>query len=90
MKSILTINPAITENTECLIIKARASSINLKVGLSLNHGVSLLFVLHLAFQKCWATFQAKNSIRNAPASIALFQVSHQSHNTCTAKYHPTW
>jgi len=34
-----TTNPAITLNTECLIVKARASFIKLKVGVSLNHGV---------------------------------------------------
>ena len=39
LKSISTINPAITENTECSITKVRASSINLKVGVSLNHAV---------------------------------------------------
>jgi len=37
MKSILTINPAITENTERSIIKAHASFIDLKVGVSLDH-----------------------------------------------------
>ena len=33
------------------------------------------------------TVQAKNSIRNAPTSSALIQVSHRSHNTCTANCH---
>ena len=42
-----------------------------KVDVLLDHGVSLLFVLHLAFLTCYATFQAKNSVKNAPASTAL-------------------
>jgi len=40
-KSIYTINPAITENTECPIIKVQAPVINLKVGLLFDHGVLL-------------------------------------------------
>jgi len=39
VKSISKINPAIMENTECLIIKAHASFIDFKVGVSLDHGV---------------------------------------------------
>ena len=35
MKNIFTINLAITENTECLIVKVRASAIDIKVGMSL-------------------------------------------------------
>ena len=31
----------------------------------------------------WVTVQAKNSVKNAPASTALTQVSYQSHNTRT-------
>jgi len=38
-KSISTINPAIKENTECSIVEVRASFINLKMGVSLNHAV---------------------------------------------------
>jgi len=34
MKSISTINPAITENTDGTIIKARAPVIDIKVGVS--------------------------------------------------------
>ena len=70
-KSNSTINPAITENMECLIIKAHASFINLKVGVSLNHDVSLCFVSLLNFRTCWATFQAKNNVRSTPGSSAL-------------------
>ena len=33
------------------------------------------------------TVQAKNSIRNVPASAALTQVSHQSHNVRTVNCH---
>ena len=35
IKSISTINPVIMENTESLIVKAHASSIDLKVGISM-------------------------------------------------------
>ena len=48
MKSISTINSAITENTECSIVKMCASFIDLKVGVSLDHDVSLCFILLLA------------------------------------------
>ena len=41
MKSISTINAAITENTECSIIKTCAPASNLKMGLQLDHGKSL-------------------------------------------------
>jgi len=58
MKSIHTINPAITENMDYVIFKVRASLINLTVGVSLNDGVSphfisrLSFVSRLALQTC--------------------------------------
>ena len=58
MKSISIINPAVMENTECLTAKVHTSFIDLKVGVLLNHGVSLRFVLLLALQTCWTTFQA--------------------------------
>ena len=45
---ISTINPAIPENTECLIFKAHAF-IDLKMGVSLDYSVSLCSVLLLAF-----------------------------------------
>jgi len=34
MKSISTTNPVITENTECMIVKARTPVIDIKVGVS--------------------------------------------------------
>ena len=43
MKSISTINPAIMEDMQCLIIEECAPFIDLKVGVSLNHDVSLRF-----------------------------------------------
>ena len=46
----------------------RTSIINWKVGVSLDHDVSLCFLLLLALQTCWATFQAKNIARSALAS----------------------
>ena len=61
-KSISTINPAITENTKYSIVKRHASFIDLKVGVSLNHGVSLRFVSLLAFRTFWATFHSKQRI----------------------------
>jgi len=39
-KSISTINPAITEHMECLIVEVRAPTIDLKVGVLLDHSVS--------------------------------------------------
>ena len=72
MKNISTINPAIKENTERLIVKVRTSFIDLKVGVSLNHGVLLLlFILLLAFRTCWATFQAENCIRSFLLALHL-------------------
>ena len=44
IKSIPSINPAITEITEYSIIKVHASVIDLKVGMSLGHGVSLCLI----------------------------------------------
>ena len=41
LKSISTINPAIMENTECSIVKVRASFINLKVGVCSVLGLSM-------------------------------------------------
>ena len=35
METISTINPAITKNTECSIVKAHAQVIDIKVGVSL-------------------------------------------------------
>ena len=43
MKSTFTINAAITENTECLIVKARILFIDLKVGVSLTHDALFCF-----------------------------------------------
>ena len=71
-KKISTINPSISENTKCLIVDARAPVINLKV-VSLDHGVSFCFQ---TLRLLWATFQAKNKVKSAPASTALSQVSH--------------
>ena len=44
IKSISTINQAIMENMEWLIVEALNPFINLKMGLSLGHGVSLRFI----------------------------------------------
>jgi len=73
MKSIFTINAAIAENMECLIVKVHALTINLQVGVSLGHGASLLFISLQALRTLDAKFQARNNISNAPASTALSQ-----------------
>ena len=49
MKSTSIINPVIMENIECLIAKAR---LILKLGVLLDHGISLHFVLLKALQTC--------------------------------------
>ena len=86
-KSISTINLAINENMGCSIVKVHTSLIDLKVGVSLDHGVLLRFILLLAVRTCWATFQAKNNLRSALANSSLTLVSHRSHNTRTANRH---
>ena len=67
MKSTSAINLAI-KNMEYLIVKVCASCINSVVGVLLDHGVSLCFVLLLALQTHWVTFQAKDNARSTPAS----------------------
>ena len=59
MKSISTINPAITENMECAIVKVCTSLINLQLGVSLNHGVSLHFISLLAFSNMLSNIPSK-------------------------------
>ena len=59
-----------------------ASFIDLKVGVLLDHDVSLCFVSLLDL-RC----QAKNNVRSTPASSALILVSHQSHNRRTTNRH---
>ena len=54
---------------------------------SLVYGVPLPFVALLTLQTLWATFQAKNNARSAPASTAYTLVSHQSHNARTVNCH---
>jgi len=83
MKSISTINPVVMEITECSITNACAPVINRNSAQS-----GCINVLH--FQLFWTlsvTFEAKNSVRRAPASSALIQVSHWSCNAHTANYH---
>ena len=53
MKSIPTINPAITENMECSIVRAHSLLMDLKVGVLLDHGVSLHFVSLPTLLTCW-------------------------------------
>ena len=60
----------------------------LKVGVLLNYAtVSLCFVWFQLLRTRWVTIQAKNCKRNAPASAALIQVLHWSHNAHTAIRH---
>ena len=57
---------------------------DLSNSLTVCHLIMLCFVLLLAFQTCWATFQVKNNVRSALASSAITLVSYRSHNTSTA------
>ena len=61
---------------ECLIVNIHGSFIDLKVGMSFDHDVSLR-----------ATFQAKNNIRSTPASSALTLIFHRSHSVHTANHY---
>ena len=58
-----------------------------KVVVSLDHDASPCFVSFLALLTCWATLQAENNIRSAPASSALTLISHWSHNAHTTNHH---
>jgi len=69
MKSISAINPASWENKESSIVKACTPVINKVEGVLLDYGTSLGFVS--SYFEHLVTFQAKNSIRRAPASPAL-------------------
>jgi len=59
-KYLYTINPAITENTECSIVTARTSFIDLEW----VYRCITSFVLLLAVRTCWT---AKNNARSTPA-----------------------
>jgi len=78
-KKYLFINPAITENEECSIVKA-CLIYRFKVGVLLDHG----FVSLLAVRTCWTAFQAKNNTRSGSA---LTLVSHRSHKVRIANRH---
>jgi len=71
MRNISTIYPAIAENKECPIAKALTLFIDFEVGVSLDHGVSLLYFVLLALQTFWATFQPKNNARSALLALHL-------------------
>ena len=77
MKIIPTINPTIMVNMERLIVKTHAPMIDIKVGVSLLHGI-YIFTLYFASSSSnvWLAFQAKNNVRSASACTALAQVSH--------------
>jgi len=59
----------------------------LKSGYATWSRVSLRFISLPALRTLWVTFQAKNNVKNAPASTELTQVSHFSHNASTANHH---
>ena len=80
IKSVSTINPAITENMEWSIVKACTPVINLKVGVPFDHDASVHFYT-VDLQTLWETFQAKNNCWSTPDSTALAQVLYQSYNT---------
>jgi len=86
MKSIITTNPDITENTECMIVKVHAPVIDVKWVCHLNT------VYHYASftsrsLNFWLPFQGKNNVRSTPACTTLSYVSHQSQNEHTANCH---
>ena len=74
MKSISTINPAIMENMDGTIVKARAPVINIKVGVpvALTRCIITLCFAPRCFtprsSNVWLPFQAKNNVASAPAS----------------------
>ena len=80
MKSICTVIPASSENTE-----VHVPFIDLKVDVFLNHGVLQHFISLLALQTCWAML--KNNVRSALASSAFTILSHRSHNAHTTNHH---
>ena len=59
MKSISTINPAITENTDGTIVKAHAPVIDIKVGVLPKHSVSLRFVFFPGLRERLTTIPSK-------------------------------
>jgi len=71
MKSILTVNLTIKENTECSNVEVWTSFINLKLGLLPDRDILLFLTSLLAFQTCWATFKANNNVKSIPTSSAL-------------------
>jgi len=72
MKSIPTINPAITENTDGTIVKARAPVIDIKVDVpvALTRCIIRLHFIS-GSSNVWLPFQAKDNITSAPTSTAL-------------------
>ena len=80
MKSISTMKPAITENTECTIVKAH-TPVKWMCHLNTVYHYTLFY-----FQlfDIWLTFEANNNARIAPACAALTKVWHQSYNARTA------
>ena len=70
MKSIFTINSAITENMKSSIVKERAVVINQNSGCVTRSQCITMFRFQ-QLQMLLVTFQAKNSIRRAPASSVL-------------------
>ena len=87
MKSISTINPAITENTECTIIKAQCPSYWNKSGYFALTQWIIMLCFTSSSSNVWLPFQAKNNIRIPPACTALTLVSHRSHNVHTTNRH---
>ena len=83
MKSISTIKPAITENTECTIAEAHAPVIDIN---AVYHYTSF----HFSFSNIWLLFQAKNNARSAPACTALtytVSLTPKPYNMRTAIHH---
>ena len=87
MKSITTATTAITENTECTIVKVHTPVIDIKVGVSTQHGLSLRFASFPAFRTFG--YHSKQKIMQEVPLLALYlpKVSHQSRNAHATNRH---
>ena len=88
-KSISTINRAITKKRDIFDCLSVPQTQQLLIEKWVCCSVMPLYHYTLlpAIWTHWITVQAKNSIRNAPASAVLTLVSHQSHNVHTTNCH---
>ena len=83
MKSVSAINPAITENAECLIVKACTPVINQNSGCVVQS--RCITMLH--FQLLRTLLVAKNSIRRALLTLHLPSLSLKPYGAYTTNHH---